>query len=121
MKRFVRRNTIKQSRLGKNRPKLQRWRRASGRHNKMRENRFGYPKSPRIGFKTSKKESGKIKGKTPLMIRSASDFNNASENNILIIARTIGARKKIEFIKKANELKIQILNQKSSEVKNGLK
>ena len=99
---------------------MQKWRRAVGRHSKIRKNRFGYTKSPRIGFKVDKRESGKIKGKTPLMIYSMSDFSNAGRDNIVIIARTIGAKKKIEFIKKANELNLHILNVKSFGGKHGL-
>src|SRR3989344_3462592 len=101
MKRFVRRSTLKFSRMGRNRPKLQKWRRAVGRHSKIRKNRFGYTKSPRIGFKVYKRESGRIKGKTPLMIYSMSDLNSVGKDNIVIIARTIGAKKKIEIIKKS--------------------
>jgi len=114
MKRFVRRNTLKHSRLGRGRPKLQRWRAAVGRHNKIRKNRFGYTKSPRIGFKSARNESGKINGKIPLLIRTAGDFARATSENIIIIARIIGAKKKIEFIKKANDMKLPILNVRTS-------
>ena len=54
------------------------------------------------------------------MIYSMSDFSNAARDNIVIIARTIGAKKKIEFIKKANELNLHILNVKSFGGKHGL-
>ncbi|MBS3083614.1 hypothetical protein J4423_02310 [Candidatus Pacearchaeota archaeon] len=121
MKKFVRRSTLKFSRMGRNRPKLQRWRRAVGRHSKIRKNRFGYTKSPRIGFKADKRESGKIKGKTPLMIYSMSDLSNAGKDNIVIVARTIGAKKKIEIIKKAQEMSLHILNVKSFGGKDGSK
>src|SRR3989344_173659 len=121
MKKFVRRSTLKFSRMGRGRPKMQKWRRAVGRHSKIRKNRFGYTKSPRIGFKSDRRESGKIKGKIPMMISSMSDFSNAGKDNIVIIARTIGAKKKIEFIKKAREMNLQILNVKSAGGHNGSK
>lgn len=110
MNRFVRRNTMKYSRLGRNRPKLQRWRAAVGRHSKIRKNRFGYTKSPRIGFKKSSEESGKIKGKIPMVVNNIKDFNNAKKENIIIISRRVGAKKKIEMIKKANDAGLQLLN-----------
>lgn len=110
MKRFVRRSTLKYSRMGKGRPKLQRWRRAVGRHSKIRKNRFGYTKSPRIGFKSAKKESGRINGKMPMLIRNMNDISKLDKGNILIIARSVGAKKKIELIKKANEMNLEILN-----------
>jgi large subunit ribosomal protein L32e len=112
MRKFLRRNTLKYSRLGKGRRKLQKWRSAVGRHSKIRKNRLGYTKSPRIGFKSPRSTSGKIQGKTPLLIRSMQDISKANKNNILIIARVIGARKRVEIIKKADELKLQILNVK---------
>jgi ribosomal protein L32E len=117
MRKFLRRNTIKLSKLGRGRPKLHRWRVAVGRHRKIRKNRFGYTKSPRIGFKSPRKESGKINGKVQLLVRNMKDLNNANLKNILIISRKLGAKKKMEIIKKAQEMKISILNVKGE--KNG--
>ena len=109
-KQFLRRNTVKLSKLGRGRPKLRRWRSAVGRHNKIRKNRFGYTKSPRIGFKVAKTESGKIDGKIPLLISEMKDFSKAGKENILIISRRIGAKKKVDVIKKAQEMSLPILN-----------
>ena len=119
MKSVVRRSTLKHSRMGLGRRKLHRWRAAVGRHSKIRKNRFGYTKSPRIGFKSPKNESGKINGKMPIVITNMSELSKANKDNILIIARVVGARKRIEMIKKANEMKIEILNVKSSGGQNG--
>jgi len=44
--RFVRVDTHRHSRLGKGRPKLQKWRRPRGKHNKTRLKRFSYPIQP---------------------------------------------------------------------------
>ena len=110
MNRFVRRNTLKLSKLGRNRRKLQRWRSAVGRHNKIRKNRFGYTKSPRIGFKSPCRNSGKICGKIPIVVNNVKDFAKARKENIIIIARKVGARKKIEMIRKANEMGLALLN-----------
>ncbi|MEK6915165.1 MAG: eL32 family ribosomal protein [Nanoarchaeota archaeon] len=121
MRKFLRRNSLKHSRLGKGRRKLQKWRNATGRHSKIRRNRFGYTKSPRIGFKSPRSESGKINGKIPLMIRNMLDVSKANEKNILIIARTLGAKKRIEIIKKIDERGLQILNVKKTGGNNGLK
>jgi len=110
MKRFLRRDWSRYSRLGKNRKKLQKWRRAKGRHNKIRKRRAGYPGPPLIGYKKPKAESGKINGKVPILVENMNDLVSASKNNILIISRRIGARKRIEVIKKANEMKLEIQN-----------
>lgn len=111
---FLRRSTLKHSRMGLGRRKLHRWRAAVGRHSKIRKNRFGYTKSPRIGFKSPRSESGKINGKVPILVTNMAQLNAANKDNIIIIARTIGARKRIEMIKKADEMKIEILNSKSN-------
>jgi len=110
MNRFVRRNTLKLSKLGRNRRKLQRWRAAVGRHSKIRKNRFGYTKSPRIGFKSPRNNSGKIGGKIPLLVNNVKDFAKAGKENIIIIARRVGAKKKMEMIKKANDMGLVLLN-----------
>lgn len=121
MKKFLRRSTMKYSRLGRGRRKIQKWRSAVGRHSKIRKNRFGYTKSPRIGFKSPKSESGKIKGKTPLIIRNMFDISKANKDNILIIARAIGAKKRIEMIKKIDGVGLQILNVRNAGGNNGSK
>jgi large subunit ribosomal protein L32e len=107
---FARRSTFKFSRMGRGRRKLQRWRAAVGRHSKVRKNRFGYIRSVRIGFKSSRSESGKIDGKMPVLIRNMNDLAKTGKENVLIIARTVGAKKRIEMIKKANEIGLAILN-----------
>ena len=106
---FLRRDYIRYSKIGKNRKKLQKWRRPRGRHNKMREDRKGYPITVRIGFKRPKMDSGKIKGLTPYLVNNAKELEKATKGNIIILGK-VGAKKKIELIKKANEMKLEILN-----------
>ena len=57
---FKRQESGRHSKLGKNRKKLQKWRGAKGRDNKIREHRFGYPKAPSVGYKNTRKDFGKI-------------------------------------------------------------
>lgn len=97
------------SKLGKNRKKLQKWRAAKGRDNKIREKRKNYPISPNIGYKRSKKESGRINGKLPVRVMNLKELENVGKENIAIIGR-IGARKRIELLKRADEMKISVLN-----------
>lgn len=108
-KRFLRQDTNRFSRLGKNKKYLQKWRRPKGRHSKMRKNRAGYPVSPIIGYKGPRKEAGKIKGLIPILVKNLNDIKKAGKDSILIIAR-VGAKKKIDLIKKAQELNIKIAN-----------
>jgi large subunit ribosomal protein L32e len=106
---FLRVDTFRFSRLGKNRRKLQKWRRARGKSNKLRLGRAGYSQVPKVGFKTAKKDSGKVNGLVPRLIHNLKELQALGKNDAAILAR-IGARKKLELIKKADELKIKILN-----------
>jgi large subunit ribosomal protein L32e len=106
---FLRVDTNRFSRIGKNRRKLQKWRRARGKSNKLRLGRAGYAATPKVGFKTARKEAGKVHGLIPRLVHNLSELSSLGKNDAAILAR-IGARKKLELIKKADELKIKILN-----------
>jgi len=56
MKKFLRRTWNRYTKLGRKRKKKQKWRRPTGRDNKMREKRRGYPKIVSVGYKNSGKE-----------------------------------------------------------------
>jgi len=113
---FIRQDSFRYSRLGKNRKKLQKWRRPKGRHSKMREHRKSYPASPTVGYKTSKKFVGRIKGFTPVIIQNIKDLNKLNKDAIAILSSRLGSRKKMEIIRKLQESKFKILNVKTSEV-----
>jgi len=106
---FIRRNYNKYSKIGKNRKKLQKWRKPKGRDNKMREKRFGYPKNPSVGYKSPKKESGKINGKIPLLAHNLADLAGANSNSIIILGK-VGMKKKLEMIKEVKKKKMEIFN-----------
>jgi large subunit ribosomal protein L32e len=108
-RRFLRSDTERYLRLGKKKRKLQKWRRPRGKHNKIRLKRFGYPIQPGIGFSSQKKEANRIKGLIPVLIYNVNGLLKLSKENIAIIAH-VGAKKKLEIIKKADELKIPIAN-----------
>ena len=106
---FIRPDTVRFLRLGKKRRKLQKWRRVRGKSNKMRLGRAGYSTVPKVGFKMPKKEAGKVFGLIPKLVHNLNELQALTKNEAAILAR-IGARKKLELIKKAEELKIKILN-----------
>ena len=60
MKKFLRRTWNRYSKLGKRRKKKQVWRRPTGRDNKMREKRRGYPAVVSLGYRKEKNTRGKI-------------------------------------------------------------
>jgi len=99
---FIRRVSKNYSKLGRRRKKKQIWRKPTGRDNKMREQRRGYPVSVSIGYK-------KPATKSAVIIKNIQELEKADKKNIIIIGN-IGKRKKIELINKAKELKIEIRN-----------
>ena len=107
--RFVRADTFRLLRLGKKRRKLKKWRRPRGTHNKLRLKRVGHPALPTVGHRSPRKESGKISGLIPKLVHNVNELSKLDKNSIAIIAR-VGARKKLEIIKKAEEMKIKIIN-----------
>jgi len=108
-KRFVRTDSFRFSRLGKNRKKKQVWRRADGVQSKIRRKRRGYITIPTIGIRTPRKIRDKIQNLNPILVHNSSELSKAGKDSIAIIAR-VGARKKLEIIKKASELGIKIYN-----------
>ncbi len=101
---FVRRNWTKFSRLGKKRKKKQVWRRAKGRHSKIREKRKGYPIKVMIGFKQPAKAK-------PIFVSNMKELEKIRKGETIIVGK-LGMKKKIEIIKKAKEKGIKIQNLK---------
>ena len=110
MAQFLRADTFRFKKIGKNRPKLQKWRKPRGKHNKIRRGMAGNPPMPSIGYRGPAKDSGKIKGLIPMLVNNMKELDNATAKNIVIISSRIGAKKKMEMIKKATEMKLKIQN-----------
>ncbi|MFA6023202.1 MAG: eL32 family ribosomal protein [Candidatus Pacearchaeota archaeon] len=106
---FVRRNTTQYLRLGKKRNKSKRWQKPKGRDNKMRLKFKGYPKTVSIGYAKSSNIRGKIEDKLPVTIRNVKDLMKVKTENIAVLGR-VGGKKKLEIVKKAKEMKIEIFN-----------
>ena len=108
-KKFLRRIWGRYSKLGKRRKKKQVWRKPTGRDNKMREKRKGYPTVVSVGYKQDKKLRGNIKDKTPVLVQNVEGLELIKKNEIVIVGN-VGKKKKIEIVKKAKEMKIKIHN-----------
>lgn len=109
---FLRSDTRRLLRLGKKRRNLQKWRRPKGRHSKIRKGRVGYPGSPSIGHGRPAIHAGLIKGKTPVVVLTIKEIDKLSKDNIVVISRRVGARKKVELIKHVQQKGLMILNVK---------
>lgn len=107
-KKFLRQDTMRHSRLGKNRKKLQKWRKPRGPHSKMRKHRMSYPAVPGIGYKTPKSDSGKIKGRVPYTVSNMESLKKVPKDAIIIIARRTGARKRAELLAYARQHNLMV-------------
>ena len=75
----------------------------------MRLKRKSYPASPTVGHRASSSVRGKLNGKTLLLIHNLAELKSLNKSSVAILAK-IGAKKKLEIIKYAEENKIQIAN-----------
>ena len=105
--RFLRKDWHKKIKLGSAAKKVRKWRAAKGRHNKIRLNRKGHSRRPKIGWGVQNK-------KNILVIRNLKQFEDLEDKEILL--GMIGKKKRDELIKKANEMKITILNKYKAKV-----
>lgn len=106
---FVRRGWSRYSKLGLRRKKKQVWRRPTGRDNKMREKRGGYPIVVSIGYKKGEDERGKVDGKSIVMVNNLKDLQKMKKDEIAVIGK-IGNKKRLEIAKKAKESNSPVLN-----------
>ena len=109
MSKFVRSETVRFLRLGKKRRKLQKWRRPRGRHNKIRRKRVSYSSQPSIGYQKPRSERGLVKGHVPEMVHTLNDLNKIKKNSIVILSGRVSAKKRLEILKKAEEIGLKVL------------
>jgi len=104
---FLRRGSDRYSKLGKRRKNKQTWRKPTGRDNKMREKRRGYPAVVSIGYGSEKKTRGTVENKIPVTVMNVKGLEKFGKNNIAVLGK-VGKKKKIEIMQKAKEMKIQV-------------
>jgi large subunit ribosomal protein L32e len=109
-KQFKRTDFWRFSRLGMGRKKKQVWRRAEGVQSKIRRKKRGYPIMPSIGLRTPRAGRNKVENAIPILIHNVADLQKLKKGSVVIMAK-IGARKKLDVLKKAEELQIKIINQ----------
>lgn len=104
---FIRRNWNQFSKLGKKRKKKQVWRRAKGRHSKIREKRKGYPIKVMVGFRQKKDERGLVKNQKPVLVNNIKELEKIQKGQVVIIGK-MGKKKRIEIAKMAKEKNIPV-------------
>ncbi len=94
------------------RPKLkrdQKWRRAKGKHSKMREGRVSHKASVQAGYRSPVLVRGmNLLGQVPVLIHNFSELASLNpQRHVAIISSTVGPRHKIEIAKKAKEMNLK--------------
>ena len=110
--RFLRKDWNKKSKLGRKRKQKQVWRKPKGRHNKLRQNFKGKSRRPSIGYGSDWIIRGKIGGLKPVIVNNIQELlDSRNHKNVLVmISGNVGNFKKMNIIKKAIEMKINIAN-----------
>lgn len=109
-KKFLRQDWFRFSKFGKRRKKKLTWRRPKGTHSKVRIRKRGNPSIPIMGYKTPSKDSGRINGMIPVLVHNIKELEMVDKKSHAAILARVGAKKKLELIKKAESLGIKILN-----------
>jgi len=88
------------------------WRRPRGRHSKQRRHFKYRPPMPRIGYASPKKVRGlHPSGFKEKLVYNVKDLEKIDASKEAIrIAHTVGKKKRMEIIAKADELGIKVLN-----------
>jgi len=106
---FYRQGWYKFLRLGKKAKKRRRWRHPTGGDSKTRLKVRGKAARPTIGWGADKSEFGKVQGFVPVRVENLMQLENVNKGEAIIIA-SIGKKKRMAIIAKANEKGIKILN-----------
>ncbi len=87
------------------------WRRPTGLQSKMRHQFKGYSRRVKQGWRSPVEiRNFHGKGVESVLVFNIADLTNVKQSQGIIIAKTVGKKKRIEIIKKAQELKLMILN-----------
>ena len=109
---FIRQDYQRRKRLGR---KLK-WRKPKGIHSKIRHQFKGRRKLPSPGYKSPiLVRNLHSSGLKPINIHSLKDLEKIyPQSEGIIVSKSVGMKKKLELLKKANELKLSVLNLNSS-------
>jgi len=88
------------------------WRKPLGVDSKMRKKVKGWPRSPEAGYRSPKEIRGlHPSGYEEILVQRVDDLSKIDpQRQAIRIARTVGAKKRVEISARAEERGIQILN-----------
>ncbi|MBT3643080.1 hypothetical protein HN604_02950 [archaeon] len=117
---FLRNDWHKKIRLGRTVKKNRKWKGAKGRHNKLRLNRKGHSRRPKVGWSSDAAIRGQVAGMNIVRVENIKELMNV-EKGMGVLIGSVGKKKRAELIAKANEMKFEIINkylEPSTEAKN---
>jgi large subunit ribosomal protein L32e len=104
---FVRQHGYKKKKLSKSG-----WRAPKGMHSKMRRKMGGKRKLPSMGYSSPRAVRGFTRqGFKPFIVKTLKDINKIKDE-IIIIGKKVGLRKKIQLLEKIKQLKLKVENVK---------
>jgi len=106
---FRRVDSHKYSKLGVRRRNKQKYRKPTGRDNKIRLNLAGRLKKVKIGFRSAKETRGMVKQMEPIIIRNIEDLKKINEKAIGILGK-VGNKKRKEIAEYVLKNNVKILN-----------
>lgn len=88
------------------------WRKPKGIHSKIRHKFKGRRKMPSPGYKSPRKAKGMhFSGLKMCKISSLNELAKIKKDNEgIIISQSVGAKKKLQLLRKAKEINVQVLN-----------
>jgi large subunit ribosomal protein L32e len=88
------------------------WRRPRGIDSKMRKKVKGWPRSPEAGYRSPKEIRGlHPSGYEEIRVQRVDDLDEIDpQRQAIRVARTVGAKKRVEILARAEEMGIHILN-----------
>jgi len=108
---FVRQDAHKKQRLGR------KWRRPKGIQSKMRLGKKGYRRCVDTGFRSPRMVRGLSRdGLSMVIVRNVNELSGLEKKtHCVVISSAVGKKKKVEVVKKCNELGLRILNVKNAD------
>jgi large subunit ribosomal protein L32e len=102
------------------------WRKPKGTHSKMRRQRKGYDVIVKVGYRTPKLLRGRLRsGLIEIAITTPEELKSITKDQIALIPRTLGNRKRLVILQEAKKLKVNLSNfpmieNKIKEIESGL-
>jgi len=95
------------------------WRKPHGIHNKIRKRLKGRPSLVETGYGSPREVKGLLpNGKRPVVVHNVRELERINKDHeVAVIASTVGRKKRLDIIRRAQELGIEIWNIRPSDLK----